>query len=149
MEAERTKVMWVPRLRWQPEQSKQMKTPKRADAHVGFFAEQSKQVLFSRREQRRLRTVFESWAISEASAGAITVLQNGLPLKGISSGEGRETYGKQARGDGNWRGVLGRGRPCTIEWKETGSRALGYLMPVLCGARPGRKEAGKMSNEMG
>lgn len=54
-----------------------MKTPKRAEAQVGFLAAQSKQVLFSRRAQRRLRTEAESGATSLATDGAMLGLSVG------------------------------------------------------------------------
>ena len=49
-----------------------MKTPKRADAHVGVLMGQSKHVLFSRRENKRLRTVDASVAMSLAATGAMS-----------------------------------------------------------------------------
>lgn len=50
-----------------------MKTPKRVDAHVGFFAGQSKHVLFSRRVSKRLRTTEESVETSDVGAMVMPV----------------------------------------------------------------------------
>lgn len=46
-----TKLIWTPRLRWVAEQSMQRKTPYVTDAHVGFFALQSKHTYTQRSTQ--------------------------------------------------------------------------------------------------
>jgi len=50
--AYRTKERWVPRLRWEAEQSMQMKMPRGIEAQVGFFASQSKQVCKEKQHAR-------------------------------------------------------------------------------------------------
>lgn len=61
-----------------------MKTPKRAEAQVGFFAAQSKQDLFSRREAKRFRVACASFATCWVAEGAIV-------------GEGRGCKGGEVR----------------------------------------------------
>jgi hypothetical protein len=54
------KLTWTPNPRCLPQQSMQRNTPKETEHHVGFFAGQSKQVLFSGNCRHRKTSVLAS-----------------------------------------------------------------------------------------